>query len=84
MPINGSLLYLKNRRQIVAMKSSNTHENVYSNWNKVQHGISLGSSVGSLLFLYHVNGLPLNIISINTPVQFTDYTSLIVSGANAN
>lgn len=42
--------YLKDRRKNSAMKSPNTHENVYSNWNKVQHGISLGSTVGSLLF----------------------------------
>ena len=44
--------------------------------SKVQHRISLGSTVGSLLFLQYVNGLPLNINSINTPVLFTDYTSL--------
>jgi hypothetical protein len=66
------------------MKSPNTHENIYSNWNKVQHGISLGSIVGLLLFLSYVNDLPLNINSINTPVLVTDYTSLIVSGSNAN
>jgi len=43
--------YLKDRRQTVPMKSPNTHKNVYSNWNKLQHGISLGSTVSSFLFL---------------------------------
>jgi hypothetical protein len=66
------------------MKSPYTHKNIYSNWNIVQHRISLGSIVGSLLFLSYVNNLPLNINSINTPVLFTDYTSVIVSGSNAN
>ena len=46
---------------------------------KINHGVPQGSILGSLLFLFYINGL-LKIVQYNSkPTLFADDTSLILS-----
>jgi hypothetical protein len=59
-------------RQTIAMKSPNTHENLYSNWDEVQQGVLYGFVVGLLLCVLYVNYLLSTMNSVTMPVLFTD------------
>jgi hypothetical protein len=44
--------YLMNRRQRDAIKFPNIHENIYSKYSKVQHGVPQGCVLGLLLLSF--------------------------------
>jgi hypothetical protein len=48
--------------------STSTQENVFSNWERVQHGVSQGSVRGLLILLLYTNDLPLNVNPVSVPV----------------
>ena len=54
-------------------------DNRYSQWGLVREGIPQGSTLGSLLFLVHVNGISAQ-ITYGKLLQYADDTALICSG----
>jgi hypothetical protein len=66
------------------MKCPNTHENLYSNWDKVQQGVLQGFVVGLLLCMLYVNDQLPNMNLVTIPVLFTDDAGIIICEAGAN
>jgi hypothetical protein len=61
------------------MGGKSSYHSSYSEWGKINHGVSQGSILGPLLLLFCVNDL-LNIVHYNSkPTLFADDTSLIFS-----
>jgi hypothetical protein len=61
------------------MESKDSYKSIFSNSDRVQHGVPLESILGPLLFLFYINDIP-KIIQINSePVLFADYTSFIIT-----
>jgi hypothetical protein len=59
------------------MESKDSCQSIFSNWDRVKHGV-LGSMLGPLLFPFYINDVP-KIIKINSkPLLFADDTSLII------
>jgi len=60
------------------LESKASYQSVISNWDKVKHGVPLGSILGLFLFLVYINGLPKTIKIYSKPVICGDDTSLII------
>lgn len=50
--------YLRNRYQRVIINTCNNSNGYFSEWKEAQHGVSQGSVLGPLLFLYILMILP--------------------------
>jgi hypothetical protein len=72
--------YLTNRRQRVAMKSSDNKQKFYSNWGVIKHGVPPRSILGPVPYIIYVSDLPPTINTLSEPIIFTDDTSIIISG----
>jgi hypothetical protein len=73
--------YLNNRYQRVIIKSLYTSNHV-SSWKLVKHGISQGSILRPLLFLFYINDLSQLVKGKALPVLFADDTSFIISNSD--
>jgi hypothetical protein len=61
------------------MESKDSYQSVFSNWDRVKHGVSLASVLGPLLFLFYINDIP-KIVKINSkPVLWAEDTSFIIA-----
>jgi hypothetical protein len=73
--------YIKDRYQRVVLKDKFS-SNLTSEWERVRHGVPLGSVLGPLLFLTYINDLPRTINNLANSVLFADDTSIIISNTN--
>jgi hypothetical protein len=62
----------------VLLESKASYQSVFINWDKVKHGVPLGSILGPFLFLVCIKSLPKIIKIYSKPVIFADDTSLII------
>jgi hypothetical protein len=74
--------YLEHRYQRVKICSKSNSDNVFSEWERIKHGVPQGSVLGPLLFLVHINDLPKTVNTISTPALFADDTSVIITSTN--
>ena len=68
--------YFTNIWQKGEVNSPNTALIFFSDCGKLKHGVPQGLILGSLLFIIHVNDLPLRINSVSEPILFADDTSV--------
>jgi hypothetical protein len=73
--------YLSNRYQRVTIKSSHA-SNYTSAWELVNHGVTQGSILGPLLFLFYINDLPQLLKGKALPILFADNSSFIISNSD--
>jgi len=65
-----------------SVKSPNTPQNFISDWGTMRYAVSQGSILGPLLFIIHINHLPLRKNSVSEPLLFPDDISVIISSRN--
>jgi len=72
--------YVRNRRQKVT--SPNSTKTFFYAWHTLEHGLSKGSILVSLLFIIYIDDLSLRINSISESVLFAGDSSVIISSRN--
>jgi len=74
--------YLTNRRQKFEVKSPNSIQNFFSDWDTVEHRVPQGATLGPLLFIIYITELPLRINSVSESILYADDKSVITSSRN--
>jgi hypothetical protein len=67
--------YLESRYRAVLRESKGSVESIFSEWDKVKHGVPKRPILGPLHFIFYINHLPkIIIISCNPPLSANDQT----------
>jgi hypothetical protein len=74
--------YLENRKQRVCLLPNIFDQETSSNWEFVANVVPQGSILGPLRFIIYLNGLPYGLHQGNTPVIYTDDTSVLLTANN--
>jgi len=74
--------YVTNRYQRFLIGTKSCYHSSYLEWGKINHSVPQGFILGSLLFLFYVNGLPKIVQNNSKPTLFADDTSFIFSNPN--
>jgi len=64
------------------MGGKSSYHSSYSEWDRINHGVTQGSILGPLLFPFYINDLPKIVQCSSKPSLFADDTSLIFSNPN--
>ena len=73
--------YFTNIKQKVEVKSPNTVQNFFSDWDTLKYGVPQGSILGSLLFIIYINNL-IWINYVSKIILFADDTNVTISSRN--
>jgi hypothetical protein len=72
--------YISDRYQRVVINNSSSNNTNFSEWDKIKHDVSQGSTLGALFFLLCINDLPNKIIADpSKPILFADDTSIVIT-----
>jgi hypothetical protein len=58
------------------------HDTVYSEWERLKHGVPQGSVLEPLLFLICINDLPNMLNALSSPILFADDMIVIIRSTN--
>jgi hypothetical protein len=76
--------YQTDKKQKIEIKSSDSIQSTYSNWETVKYVALQGSILRSLLFLICINDFPPTLKTSSIAIISADDTSVIISGKNVD
>jgi len=76
--------YFSNRYQRTSIIINVLKQNYFSTREEIKHGVSQGSILVPLFFLFYINDLPRAINNKSIPVLFADDTSILTTSPNKN